>query len=548
MNFQKGVELDFLTTKRPPALGTKGAVASPHYLASQLGQEVIKKGGHAVDSAIAMNAVLAVVYPHMAGLGGDLMALVWDKENNEVEEFNGSGRTGQAVTRETYGDYDTIPERGSLAANTVPGVVDAWWKLHQKYGKLEWKNLFETAIDYAKNGFPISEKLSGYIRDYRADLEKHEEISKIFLKDDRIPEEGEIFIQEDLGHSLELIAEKGPEVFYDGELTEKIVKGLQNEGGFLTKEDFKKHQGEWSTPLTTNYRGYDVYEMRPNTQGISALIILNILENYDIQGIGDNTADYYHLMTEATKSAFLYSNEWLTDEEYMTKRPEEFTSKELAKELANNIEPQTITENLMDKENLPIFNTNTDTTYMSVVDEEGNTVSLIQSVYHEFGSMFIPEGTGLILQNRGTAFSLDPDVANTLEPGKKTFHTIIPTMMLKDGKPVMSYGTMGGEGQPQTQAAIVTRVIDLGYNIQQAIEAPRWLYGRTWGASSRTLKLESRIPDGIIRELKNRGHSIERLEDYSQTMGHAQGITINPDTGVLSAGADPRGDGIGLSW
>jgi len=545
---KRGASLEFLSTKRPPAFGTKGAVASPHYLASQTGQEIVKQGGHAADAAIAMNAVLTVVYPHMAGLGGDLMALVWDKENDEVEELNGSGKSGKEVTRDVYEDHDVIPQRGPLAANTVPGVVDGWWQLHQKYGKLEWRALFEDAIYYARNGFPISNKLSNYILEKREVLEEYDETKRIFLKNGEVPNEGDIFVQKDLANSLEKISEEGASVFYQGEIADKIVDDLQKQGGKLVKSDFTNHKSEWSTPLTTSYRGYDVYEMRPNTQGVAALTILNILEEFDIQNIKDNTADYYHLIAEATKLAFLYRDEWVTDENKMNKSPEEFATKELGKELAAKIQFDQVTPELKRKEELPIFKTNKDTTYMSVVDEEGNGVSLIQSIYHEFGSGFIPKGTGMILQNRGSSFSLDTNHPNCLEPNKRTFHTIIPAMMLKNDKPVMLYGTMGGEGQPQTQTAIVTRVVDFGYNIQQAIEAPRWLHGRTWGAESITFKMESRIPNGVMNELEKRGQLVERLGPYSDTLGHAQGIIINQETGVLSAGADPRGDGIALSW
>jgi len=545
---KQGADLDLLSTKRPAAFGTKGAVAAPHYLASQTGQEIVKQGGHAADAAIAMNAVLTVVYPHMAGLGGDLMALIWDKNQGEVESVNGSGKSGQEVTRDVYDDYDEIPQRGPLAANTVPGVVDAWWELHQKYGKLEWHDLFEDAIYYAQNGFPISNNLSNYILEKRDILEEYDETKRIFLKDGEVPNEGDLFVQKDLANSLEKISEEGPDVFYKGEIADKIVDGLQKEGGKLVKSDFTNHQSEWSTPLTTSYRGHDIYEMRPNTQGVAALTILNILEEFDLQKISDNTADYYHLMAEATKLAFLYRDEWVTDETKMSKSPEEFATKELGKELATKIKFDQETPELKRKEELPLFKTNKDTIYMSVVDKEGNGVSLIQSIYHEFGSAFIPEDTGIILQNRGSSFSLDAQHPNCLEPNKKTFHTIIPAMMLKDNKPVMLYGTMGGEGQPQTQAAIVTRVIDFGYNIQQAIEAPRWLHGRTWGVESETFKVESRIPDGVMNELERRGQLVERLGPYSDTLGHAQGIIIDQDTGVLSAGADPRGDGIALSW
>lgn len=544
----KGASLEFLTTKRPPAIGTKGAVASPHYLATQVGQEVLKKGGHAVDAAIAMNTVISVVYPHMGGLGGDLIALIWDRDTNEVEELNGSGKSGKDVDDKLYGEEEAIPERGPLSANTIPGTVDGWWEMHQKYGKMEWQSLFTAAIDYAENGFPISDKLSNMIKEKKEIISAYEETKNHFIRNGHIPLEGEIFKQPDLAHSLKLIAEKGPDVFYNGEIAEKIVNSLEKHGGKLTKEDFDVHQAEWSTPMSTSYRGHDIFEVRPNTQGIAALIIFNILEEIDIQEIGDNTPDYYHLMTEATKLAFLYRDTWVTDERDMDIDPEIFSTNKLGKVLNSRIHKDYVTSEIERQENLPIFKTNEDTTYMCAVDQEGNAVSLIQSIYHEFGSAFMPEETGFVLHNRGSSFSLDSDHPNYIKPGKHPFHTIIPAMVMKNGKPVMLMGSMGGEGQPQTQAAILTRVIDFGYNIQQAIEAPRWLHGRTWGDDSDTLKLEGRISDGIVEALSRRGQHVERLANWTDTMGHAQGITIDQNTGVLSAGADPRGDGLGLSW
>lgn len=545
-----GAESEFLSALRPPAFGTSAAVASPHYLATQAGQEIIKDGGHAVDAAIGMNAVLCVVYPHMAGLGGDLFSLIWTNETGKVDAINGSGKSGENATIDYYRNHghEEIPERGPLAANTVPGTVDAWWEMHQKYGKKEWTSLFKYAIHYAENGYAVSQKFSGFLPEKQDVLELHEETRKIFLKDGNFLKEGDLFIQSDLAKSLKLIADEGPEVFYSGEIADKIIAGLEKHGGLLTKEDLKSHRSEWQEPLHTTYRDYEVYQVRPNTQGLAALIILNILDEFDLKELGDNTADYYHLMAEATKLAFLYRDEWVTDENHMKRKPEELIAKEIGKELARQIQFDRVSPALERQESLPLFKENKDTTYMCAVDAEGNACSLIQSIYHEFGSGFVPEGTGFILQNRGSFFELDPSHPNSLKPGKKTFHTIIPAMMLKDGKPFMLYGSMGGEGQPQTQAAIATRVVDFGYNIQQAIEAPRWLHGKTWGEDSKTFKLESRISKEITDELDNRGQLVERVEDWDPSMGHAQGIVIDRQRGVLSAGADPRGDGIGLSW
>lgn len=547
LNMKLGGYEGFLETGRPVSYGQNGAVASPHYLASQVGQEIIKKGGHAVEAGIAMSAVLCVVYPHMSGLGGDLFSIVWENDKKKTVSINGSGRSGSEVNREQYKDHEVIPERGPLAANTVPGTVDAWWTLHQEYGKLKWEELFKDAIWYAEEGFPVSGKLSGYIRDKKILLKKFTGTSKLFLPDGKVLKPGEILKQSDLAWVLKTIAERGADGFYQGEVAEKMIDSLRKEGGLLNKEDLMNHETLIEETLTTDYKGYTVHETRPNTQGIAALMMMNILKQHDMEKIGDNTSDYYHLMAEAAKIAFYYRDKWVTDSRFLDIPTDDLLSDQHAKAMNDMIKSDSVYD-LDQLDQLPEIKSSKDTVYMSAIDGEGNAISLIQSIYHEFGSAFIPEGCGFILQNRGSFFSLDENHPNTLEPNKRTFHTIIPAMVTKDDKPFMIFGTMGGEGQPQTQCAILTRVVDFGYNIQQAIEAPRWLYGRMWGDASMTFKLESRIPDSIRKILKAKGHLVEIEDDYSQTMGHAQGIVIDPETGLYSAGADPRGDGLALSW
>lgn len=549
MTFNNGGYYGFYETGRPVVEGTNGAVSSPNYLATQAGKEIIEKGGHAVEGAIAINAVLCVVYPHMAGLGGDLFSLVWDKDEKEVKSINGSGRSGASVTRDLYHDrgFEEIPERGPLAANTVPGTVAAWWELHQKYGKLPWDALFERAIHYAKEGFPVSEKFSRFVHEKKDIIWKFEDAKNTFFPGGEPVKAGQVLKQPDLAWSLEQIAKDGYEAFYHGEIAEKIVSSLQNHHGLLTKEDFMNHETTWETPLTTSYRGYEVHELKPNTQGIATLMMLNILDKYDLTNIGDHTPDYYHLMVEAAKIAFRYRDEWVTDKSSLDIPYDTLLSEEHARKMDDFISMDRAFP-IDELDSLPNVTGGTDTTYMCAVDKEGNAVSLIQSIYHEFGSGFMPEGCGFLLQNRGSFFSLDPEHPNTLEPNKRTFHTIIPAMAMKNNKPFMLFGSMGGEGQPQTQCALFTRVVDFGYNIQQAIEAPRWLFGRTWGEASSSLKLETRIPDYIGTILGDRGHEVELAEKFSQQMGHAQGIVIDQENGTYSAGADPRGDGIALSW
>jgi gamma-glutamyltranspeptidase len=532
-------------TGRPVTMATHGMVAAPHYLASVAGLTMLERGGTAVDAIIAANAVLGVVYPHMSGLGGDLFAQVWDPASGHVSALNGSGRSGEKVTVDVYKEkgWDEIQPRGPLAANTVPGVVSAWGELHRRYGKLDWAELLQPAYIYASDGYPLSQKFRDFIADYADTLREFSTTAAVYLPNGETPRAGALFRQPDLAESYRLIAQQGPDVFYRGELAAKIVRNLQRAGGLLTEDDFASHQSDWVEPLRTRYGDYEVTQLPPNTQGIAALMILNILEEIGLDHIGEGTPDYYHLMTEAVKLVFADRDRWVTDPDTVEIPYERLLDKGYARERSGQIDMERA---LTEEKTRP--GVGGDTVYMCAYDENGLAVSLIQSVYFEFGSAYIPEGTGILMQNRGSFFSLEPDEPNVLEPRKRTFHTIIPAMALRDGRPALLFGAMGGEGQPQTQAAILTRMANYGYNVQQAIEAPRWLYGRTWGDESKSLKLESRIPDGVATELSRRGHDVEMVEQWSQTMGHAQAIWIDHEEGILHGGADPRGEGYALGF
>jgi gamma-glutamyltranspeptidase/glutathione hydrolase len=531
------------STGRPVTMGTQYMVAAPHYLASMAGSAMLEKGGSAVDAIIATNAALAVVYGHMSGLGGDMFAQVWDPGAGKVEALNASGRAGERANPEFFRSqgHKTIPARGPLAAITVPGVVSGWHELHKRYGKLPWRALFQPAIEYA-GGFALSPKYADFVASYASTLQPYESTAALFLPGGQPLRAGRVLRQPDLANSFTLIAEGGAEVFYRGELGQRIIEGLQQAGGILTMNDLSSHTSDWVEPLRVNYKGYEITELPPNTQGIATLMILNLLEKFDLAAIGEGSADYYHLMAEAVKLAFADRDRWVTDPSSVDIPVDRLLSKEYANQRSQKID---LRRAAADAQLSPGIDAG-DTVYLCAVDSSGQVVSLIQSVYYEFGSAFMAPGTGILLQNRGSFFSLDDQHVNVLAPGKRTFHTIIPAMALKDGKPVMAFGTMGGEGQPQTQAALVTRILDFGLNVQEAIEAPRWLYGRTWGQDSRTLKLEGRIPDGIAYELQRRGHDVEMMQDWSGTMGHAQAIWIDRDHGVLHGGADPRGDGLAI--
>lgn len=544
-------------TGRPPTYAQRGMVSTPHTLASAAGLNALQRGGSAVDAAIAANAVLCVVYPHMAGLGGDGFWLIAGPGTKGVEALNASGPSARAATRDYYreqGHTDAIPMRGALAALTVPGAVDGWREAHERFGRLPWADLFTAAIDYARHGMPVSSSLADWLVADLPILRKHPETARIYLPSGEPQREGTRLVQSDLARTLEELASAGARAFYDGSLAQRLCEGLSTKGSPLRAEDFAAYRAEWVNPVSTTYRGFDVFQLPPSTQGFAALQILNLLDGFDVASWGEGTAAYYHHMVEAVKVAFADRDEWLTDPAFVDIPLDRLLSRDYAAERRALIDPHRalgageIEPGLRFGGNFQRAAPGGDTVYFCAADKDGLVVSIIQSIYHDFGSAVVGGDTGVILQNRGSFFSLDDHHPNRLEPGKRTFHTIIPAMMLKDGEPVLAYGTMGGEGQPQTQAAMVTRMVDFGYDVQQAIEAPRWLMGRTWGTATSNLTLESRIPDGVARELTRLGHPVQIVGPWSGTLGHAQAIRIDRETGFMEGGADPRGDGAALGY
>lgn len=543
-------------TGRPPTYASRGVVATPHSLASAAGVEALQRGGSAVDAAIAAHAVLCVVYPHMTGIGGDAFWLISGPETSGVQALNASGPSARAATMERYRPHgDAIPMRGALAALTVPGAVDGWRAAHERFGRLRWDELFEGAIHYAREGLPVSRSLADWLVTDLPILREYPETARIFLPEGEPQREGARIVQGDLARSLEAIASAGArEGFYEGELARRICSAISAQGSPLDAEDFAGYEAEWVEPISTSYRGYEVVQMPPNTQGFSALQILDLLEGFDVASWGEGTADYYHHIVEAVKVAFADRDEWLTDPSHVDIPLDELLDKEYAASRRKLIDPRRalrageVEPGIRFGGDAHRRSPEGDTIYLCVVDGEGMAVSTIQSIYHDFGSGVVAGDTGVLMQNRGSFFSLDEAHPNRLEPGKRSFHTIIPAMMLKDGEPALVYGSMGGEGQPQTQAAMITRIVDFGYDVQQAIEAPRWLMGRTWGMESSDLWLESRIDDQIARELTRRGQPVKIVGPWSGTMGHAQAIRINRDGGFLEGGADPRSDGAAIGW
>nr|WP_307232041.1 gamma-glutamyltransferase [Bacillus chungangensis] len=542
---------------RPTTMSPNGMVTTPHYLASQSALQVLQEGGNAVDAAVAASATLAVVYPHMNGIGGDNFWLIYNAETGELKALNASGRSGEKATIDFYKKqgFETIPSRGYLSTNTVPGAISGWEEAYQYAKKTmknsaKWDRLLEDSIMYAEKGFPVTPSQAYWAevnldpndQDFR-NLQRFQGFADTFLKSNgESYKEGEIFKQEALANTLKVIANQGADGFYKGEIAEKIIADLQDNGGLLTLKDFEDHRANWVDPIMVEYRGYQAYNFPPNTQGVASLSILNILNNFDMKKIEEGSADYYHVLVEATKQAFADRDKYVTDPEFVDIPLDYMLSKEHGKKMADRIDMNKAATdvNLLDPKG--------DTVWLGVVDKDGNAVSIIQSIYHEYGSGIVAKDTGVLLQNRGSFFSLDENHINRLEPKKRTFSTLNPAMMFKDDKPFLVYGTMGGEGQPQTQAAIITRIVDYGFSVQDAIEAPRWLHGRRWGASSNDLKIEGRVPDDVVQELIKRGHPVKVLEDFTDTMGHAGAILIDSTTNVRYGGADPRGDGAAVGY
>lgn len=520
-----------------PIIGTKSMVVSPHYLASMAGNTILEKGGNAFDAAVAVSACLGVVYPHMTGIGGDMFWLTFNSRNQEVAAYNGSGRTGSAVNRGLYKNEEKIPFRGIKSAITVPGMVDSWVAILERYGTMSLQDVLQPAISYADKGFPITNDQVHFTEKNKEILLQHATTAAIYTKNGQVPKAGTRFIQSHLAKSLQVLAEKGRDAFYHGALAEEMVSYIQSEGGYLTRADFANHHGEWVEPISVQYRDYTIYQVPPNSQGFVGLMALNILENVDFSKIPLNSSAYYHILVEALKESFVYRNQYLTDPDFSHIPLEELLDKQFSKELFEKIE-----NNSKSISSPPV---GSDTAYAAVVDSEGNAVSFIGSLYHEFGSGLVAGETGILMQNRGSFFSLDANHVNTLEPNKRSFHTLMPALACQNGVPKIVYGTQGGEGQPQTQTVMITRMIDYGMNPQEAISQPRFVWGRTWGEECETLRLESRVGKQIIEKLSERGHDIEVVEAFDAAMGHANAILID-ENHFLIGGVDPRSDGAAI--
>lgn len=525
-------------------LGLHAMVAAPHYLATHVGASILTAGGSAYDASVAVSAALAVVYPHMTGLGGDAFFLMYDAKERRFEGLNGTGRSGRQAVPAVYiqRGLNSIPHRGALSAITVPGMVDAWWEVWSKRGRLPWEKLLEPAIRFAEEGFPISRDLSRWMVRDEAWLRNHEPLARLYLHQSRLLPEGSRLRQPELAATLRTLQLQGRNAFYRGPLMKSMAAAIERDGGLLTEDDFRSHRSDWVEPISTIYRGSEVLQMPPNSQGFSALMMMNMLESVEVSRIPRRSAEYYHLMVEVVKKAFRDRDAYLTDPAFRSIPLERLLSKTYARELLQDIRlsPPGTAAHLSPA-------SGQDTAYAAVVDEEGNAVSFIQSLYFDFGSAYVAGSSGVLLQNRGSFFSLDPQHPNVLEPGKRSFHTLMPGMIAREGRPYALIGTQGGEGQPQTQLSLMTGLLDYGCTIQEAIALPRWVYGRTWGEDSDKLRLENRGFEAEAARLAAWGHEVELFGPWDGMMGQAQGI-VRDDRGILSGAADPRGDGLAIGW
>ena len=525
---------------RSEVIGQNGMVATSHPLATQIGLEILKQGGTAVDAAIAANIALGLMEPTGNGIGGDLFAIVWDAKTKKLHGLNASGPAPKNISIDYFKQQGLtkIPSYGPLPV-TVPGAVDGWVKLHERFGKLKFASLFEPTIEYAIKGFPITETIAYYLDRSQKRFENYPNFNEVWVKNGKMPQKGEIFKNPQLASTLKTIAENGREGFYEGPIAQTMVEFIQSQGGFLSYDDLAGFHSEWTPPVSSNYRGYDVWELPPNGQGIAALQILNILENYDLKTMGLYSSEYIHLFTEVKKIVFADRAKYYADPHFADIPVKELISKSYAKERAKLIDLNNVSAT-----DEPGILKSGDTIYLTVADKYGNMVSLIQSNYRGMGSGMMPPGLGFMLQDRGELFSLDKNHRNALLGGKRPFHTIIPAFVTKDGKPFMSFGVMGGATQPQAHAQIIINMVDFGLNLQEAGDAPRIVHSGSSQPTDEimrdggTLSLETGFGKIIEDELAAIGHTIKYEKGI---FGGYQAIMLKD--GIYYGASETRKDG-----
>jgi gamma-glutamyltranspeptidase/glutathione hydrolase len=533
-----------LHASRSEVIAPHGMAATSQPLATQVALDILKKGGSAVDAAIAANATLGLMEPTGNGIGGDLFAIVWDAENSELTGLNASGRAPALMTLEYFKErgIESIPKYGPLPVS-VPGAVDGWFELHGRYGRLPMDEILAAAIAYAKDGFPVSEVIAYYFSANDKRIGHYPGFAETFKPNGRVPRKGERFRNPRLARTYEMIAEDGRDAFYKGEIARRIDAYMTEQGGLLRYEDLASHKSEWVTPVSTSYRGWDVYELPPNGQGIAALQILNILEDFDIASMGFGSVDYIHTLVEAKKLAFEDRAKFYTDMDFADVPVARLISKDYADQRRALIDPQKAAKSY------PAGDARLeegDTIYLTVADVDGNMVSLIQSNYRGMGSGMTPGDLGFVLQNRAELFALDENHANVVEPGKRPFHTIIPAFVMKDGEPLISFGLMGGAMQPQGHAQIIVNMVDFGMNLQEAGDAARINHQ---GSSEPTgtvmtdggvLHMERGFDEYVRKALQARGHT---LGDSDGSFGGYQAIMWDKEEAVYYGASEVRKDG-----
>ncbi|MFK2825506.1 gamma-glutamyltransferase [Bacillus sp. B190/17] len=512
-----------------------GMVASSQPLASMAGLQILQQGGNAFDAAIAAAAVLAVVEPMQTGLGGDMFALLYNQKNKKVEALNGSGRAPFKSSREYYlsRGYTKMPLTGILSL-TTPGTVDGWAEILEKHGTMTFAEVLQPAIEYAERGFPVSEIIAAQWKRSESLLKQNKEASECYLIEGKAPREGEVFKIPQLADTLIAIAEGGRDAFYKGKIAREIAAYVEKQGGLLSYEDLASHSSTWVKAITTNYKGYDVYQLPPNGQGVVTLSMLNMLENFDLANIKHNSSEYIHLLTEVKKLAYADRDCFIADPDFAPVPVEKMLCKEYASSRSQQI------DELFPMQSAGAgFELVGDTVYLSVVDKDRNVISFINSLFTPFGSGIVAGETGVVLQNRAVGFSLEESHLNTLKPGKRTLHTIIPALVMKDEKPYFSFGVMGGDMQPQGQVQVLLNHLEYGMNVQEAGESPRFRH------FEHGIALESEISSQTKLELMEKGHTlISGLDCF----GGYQGILIEPKTNMLQGGSDPRKDGCAIGY
>lgn len=532
---------------RSEVIAQNGMVATSHPLATQVGLDVLKNGGNAIDAAIAANAAIGLMEPTGSGIGGDLYAIVWDAKTQKLYGLNASGRSPKALTMEYFkkNGYKSIPSYGPLPVS-VPGCVDGWFMLHGKFGKMKMENILAPAINYAENGFPVTELIAYYLQGSASRFgnnPKYPNFTETYMPGGKALQKGDVFKNPALANTLRQIAKGGRDAFYKGAIAQTIAKFMQEQGGFLSAEDLASHTSDWVEPVSTNYRGYDVWELPPNGQGIAVLQMLNILEGFDFSKIKFGSPEHIHLITEAKKLVFEDRGRYYADPAFAKVPVKQLISKEYAAERRKLINTNRANYNFQAGEGFA-----QETIYLTTADKEGNMVSFIQSNYRGMGSGMVPPGLGFMLQDRGELFNLDENHANAYAPGKRPFHTIIPAFITKNGKPWVSYGVMGGDYQPIGHTLIAMNLIDFGMSLQEAGDAPRIDHlGSTdpTGADPRMprggqITLESGFSYETIRELMRMGHQVGfGFGGY----GGYQAIMYDAEKKVYYGASESRKDG-----